>query len=252
MNDSTECSMTLSTFLGDIEVIGLSETIDYGNGGPGGFGGPGDHHGLENMLRFHSSGGEAELTFHQLDMAVDEGQICSKQALQHLQSHANTLKEPLRTEFRSYLPAPDACRGIGFYSLYQKVMNSHPITVINRYDGTWELSFRYNFELVKEVDWEDDTDGVPEALKKEPVFFIVQGGIGHFSLPFEKLLGWFNLEPGYDSAGFNRELRKLCFEHVFSSADEYHFGTRDRADTILREVARCLLDAIFTANDSAS
>ena len=155
----------------------------------------------------------------------------------------HTLKEPLRTEFLSYLPAPDAGRGIGFYSLYQDVMENHPITVINRYDGIWDLSFRYNFERVKEVNWEDDTDGVPEALKKEPVVFIVQGGIGHFSLPFEELLGWFTLEPGYDTADFNRELRELCFEHVFSNADEYHFGTRDQADTILWEVARCLLAA---------
>ena len=253
MNDqlTSACSTELFTFMGDIEVFGLSETIQYGNGGPGGFGGPGDHHGLEDMLRLHSSGGEAELTFHQLDMAVDDGQICDTRALQHLHRHAQTLKEPLRTEFLSYLPASDAGRGIGFYSLYQEVMDNHPITVINRYEGTWDLSFRYNFEHVKRVDWEDDTDGVPEALKKEPVVFIIQGGIGHFSLPFEELLGWFSLEPGYDTADFNRELRKVCFEHVFSSADEYHFGTRDRADTILWEVARCLLDAFFTSDDSA-
>ena len=50
--------MTLSTFMGDIEVFGLSETIEYGNGVPG-CGGPGDHHGLEDMLRLHSS--EAKL-----------------------------------------------------------------------------------------------------------------------------------------------------------------------------------------------
>ena len=244
--------MKLSTFMGDIEVFGLSETIEYGNGGPGGCGGPGDHNGLEDMLRFHSSGGESELTFHQLDMAVDDGQISNRQALQHLHRHAHTLNEPLRAEFLSYMPALDAGRGIGFCNLHQEVMNSHPITVINRYGGTWDLSFRYNFERVKEVDWADDTDGLPEALKKESVVFIIQGGIGHFSLPFEKLVGWFNLEPGYDTADFNRELRKVCFEHVLSSADEYHFGTRDRADTIFREVARCLLDAFFTSDDSAS
>ncbi len=252
MNDHLTCSTELFTFMGDIEVFGLSETIHYGNGGPGGFGGPGDYHGLQDMLRFYSSGGEAELTFHQLDMAVDSGQICSKQALQHLYRHAHTLNEPLRTEFLSYLPAPDADRGIGFYSLYQEVMDNHPITVINRYDDTWDVSFRYDFGRVKKVHWADDTDGVPEALKTEPVVFVIQGGVGHFSLPFEELLGWFSLEDGYDTADFNRELRKVCFEHVFSSADEYHFGTRDRADKILWEVARCLLDAFFTSKNGLS
>ena len=252
MNENPTCSHEISTEFADIEVFGLNELIHYGNGGPGGFGGPGDHNGLEDMLRYHNSGGEAELTFHQLDMAVDDGQICTKQALQHLHRHAQTLKEPLRTEFLSYLPAPDEGRGIGFYGLYQEVMENHPITVLDRYDGTWDVSFRYDFERVKQVDWEDDWDGVPEALKKEPVVFVIQGGVGHFSLTFETLLGCLSLEDGYDAADFNRELRQLCFEHVFSSADEYHFGTRDDADTILWEVARCLLDAFFTSKNSMS
>ena len=91
----TNAGMTLSTFMGDIEVFGLSGSIDYGNGGPGGFGGPSDHHGLEDMLRFHSSGGEAELTFHQLDMAVDEVKsAASKRCRTFTVMH--TLKEPLR------------------------------------------------------------------------------------------------------------------------------------------------------------
>lgn len=38
MNDRLACSTELFTFMGDIEVFGLSETIHYGNGGPGGLG----------------------------------------------------------------------------------------------------------------------------------------------------------------------------------------------------------------------
>ena len=38
MNDRLASSTELFTFMGDIEVFGLSETIHYGNGGPGGLG----------------------------------------------------------------------------------------------------------------------------------------------------------------------------------------------------------------------
>ena len=89
-------------------------------------------------------------------------------------------------------------------------MDDHPIT---KSTVRWHLICPFATILSAEgSDWEDDTDGVPEALKGT-VVFVVQGGIGHFSLPFEELLVG-SPEPGYDTAAFNRELRQLCFEHV--------------------------------------
>lgn len=240
------CSTVLCTDVGDIEVFGLNETIEYGNGGPGGFGGPGDHNGLADMLRYHHSGGEAELTFHQLDMAVEDSQLCAKEALKHLHAHALTLAEPLRSELLSYLPVQtEEGRGIGFSCLYQEVVDNHPITVLDKFDGAWDLAFHFNFDNIKQIDWSDDWKEIPKALQDERILCVIQGGVGCFEFDLENLQGWLNLDDGYDEADFNRELRKICFDVVFSTPDELHFGTRDGADVILWQVARCLLNAFF-------
>ena len=250
---AANCSVELSTYFGNIEVHGLSETIEYGNGGPGGFGGPGDHEGLAEMLLYHSDGGVAELTFHEVDMAVGRGELCAKEALIRLRAHALNLPHPLQAEFLSYLPKERTKNnGLSFSSLYDNVMESHPITVLKRYDGTWDITFRYDLDIVNQVDWGDDCDGVPIMLKDERILCLVQGGLGHFELTFENLLGWLQLEEGYDEADVNRELRKVCFEEVFMYADEFHFGTREGADSILWEVARALLPMVSRSDNASS
>jgi len=250
---TADCSQILSKFIGDIEVFGLCEIVEYGNGGPGGFGGPGDHNGLADMLQNHSSGAEAELTFHLLDMAVDDGKLCDREAVIRLCAHAKTLSEPLQSELLSYLPEEgSAHQGIGFYDLHSTILENHPIVVLKRYDSAWDLTFHVDFEKVLQVNWTDDSDGVPDELKEERVLCVVQGGIGYFELTFEALLGWLNLEPGYGVAEFNRELRELCFKEIFDLADEFHFGSHEKADLVLWEVAKCLLDSFFTPRNTSS
>lgn len=245
---AADCSLSLCTYVGDIEVFGLNEIVDYGNGGPGGFGGPGDHNGMADMLRFCDSGAEAELTFYQLDLAAERGEFCAREALHHLLAHGQTLDEPLRSQFLDLLPSdPATSPGVDFYHLYQRILARHPITVMDRCRQTpWNLAFHFDMDEARRVNWPSDWDGVPDDLVDATVLCVIEDGIGHVALTFEQLHGWLELEPGFSRADIERELTNLAQRVLFDFHDEYHFGTRSTADRLLANVCKCLLRAFYT------
>ena len=249
---TADCSLSLSTDIGNIEVFGLNEVVDYGNGGPGGFGGHGDHNEMAQMLQSCDTGAEAELTFYQLDLAAERGEFCAREALHLLLDHGQSMDEPLRTEFLAHLPSnPSHSQEIHFYQLYQDILTSHPITVLESCSRSpWNMTFHFDMDLAGRVNW-NDWDELPDDLVDATVLCVIEDGIGHVELTFDQLLGWLKLAPGFTPSEMQSELTNLAQRTLFDYHDEYHFGTRAMADKLLFNVSTCLLRAFYTSKPDA-